>query len=240
MSAKPNTPPLGVGMRAGVGFRYRQVDTDTEPDSLKRLRRFDVADISDMTNRMCVMSAAISLVAGPARLAGTACTVRVALGDNLMLQKALDIVRPGQILVVDANRSERYAVLGELITLKARSRGVAGVIVDGMVRDIDEIRKLDFPVFARGVTANGPTKHGPGEINYPVSCGGIVVHPGDLILGDSDGVLALSQEDAVEVADAVEARADGVRAYRDRLRGGEVSLDWVDRILDAYPGVDQS
>ena len=120
-----------------------------------------------------------------------------------MVHKSLDIAQPGDVIVIDGSRSPASAVLGDLVSTKARHRGVAGFVVDGLIRDLPAIRALgDFPVFARGVTPIGPMHRGPGEINYPIAAGGIVVNPGDMIVGDLNGVVVVPREFAERPARA--------------------------------------
>jgi regulator of RNase E activity RraA len=153
-------------------------------------------------------------------------------GDNLMVHKSLDIVQPGDVVVIDASSSTMTAVLGDLISMKARHRGIAGFVVDGLIRDLPAILRLgDFPVFARGVTPIGPLHRGPGEINHPVSVGGIVVHPGDVIVGDLNGVVVVPRGSADELLGRLRTRAPAERAYAASVAEGQFSNDWVDQSL---------
>ena len=125
------------------------------------------------------------------------------------------------------------AVLGDLVSTKARHRGCAGFVVDGLVRDLPAIRRLgDFPVFARGVTPTGPLHRGPGEINYPICAGGIVVEPGDIIVGDSIGVVVIPQEIASDLLARLQADASSESNYAAAVSQGDFSNDWVDALLD--------
>ncbi|MFO1220600.1 MAG: RraA family protein [Burkholderiaceae bacterium] len=138
-------------------------------------------------------------------MAGTAVTARSRGGDNLTFLRALEFCRPGDVLVVDAGGDVANAVVGGILTFYAAKIGLAGVMIDGAIRDVAEIRSRDFPVYARGVTHRGPYKDGPGEINVTIQVGGMVVNPGDIVLGDQDGLLAMPREDAAELI--VRARA---------------------------------
>ena len=162
------------------------------------------------------------------------CTVKSYPGDNLMVHKSLDIAQPGDVIVVDGSRSPLTAALGDLVSTKARHRGVAGFVVDGLIRDLPAIRGLgDFPVFARGVTPIGPMHRGPGEINYPIAAGGIVVNPGDIIVGDLNGVVVVPREIAGRPARAAARSArPPSRTTTTRSRRGEFSNAWVDAILE--------
>jgi RraA family protein len=165
------------------------------------------------------------------QLCGPACTVKVFPGDNLMVHKTLDVAQPNDIVVIDAHGSSMNAVLGDLISTKAKHRGIAGFIVDGFVRDLPDILELDFPVFARGTTSIGPLHRGPGEINYPISCGGIVVNPGDIVVADGAGIVVIPQEIASELLDRLRNQKASQAAYLAGVKRGEFSNDWVDRIL---------
>ncbi len=152
-------------------------------------------------------------------MAGTAVTMRSRGGDNLTYLRALDFCRPGDVLVIDAGGDLNNAVVGGILSFYAASVGVAGLVIDGAIRDVAEIREREFPVYARGVTHRGPYKDGPGEINVPVSVGGMVVNPGDIVVGDQDGLLAIAQVDVefvIEKALAVlKAEAETMRAMRE-------------------------
>jgi regulator of RNase E activity RraA len=154
-----------------------------------------------------------------------------------MVHKSLDIAEPGDVIVVDARASTMTAVLGDLISTKARHRGVAGFVVDGFVRDLAAIQALgDFPVYARGMTPIGPLHRGPGEINFPISVGGVVVQAGDIVLGDSNGVVVVPLDIASELSSRLQSRADAEAAYHAAVGRGDFSNEWVDTIL-AHSGV---
>lgn len=227
--------PKSAEMHPGPGFRMRRDIERAAPDVIAGFAAFETPEISDLMNRLYTMNSAIrSLTAPGLRLLGPACTVKAFPGDNLMVHKSLDIVQPGDVVVVDASSSTMTAVLGDLISMKARHRGIAGFVVDGLVRDLPAILRLaDFPVFARGVTPIGPLHRGPGEINYPVSAGGIVVNPGDVIVGDLNGVVVVPRELAGELLERLQTRAPAEKAYADSVAKGQFSNDWVNRALEA-------
>ena len=135
---------------------------------------------------------------GEKTMAGTAVTAKSRGGDNLTYLRALEFCRPGDVLVVDAGGDLHNAVVGGILTFYAATIGLAGVVIDGAIRDVAEIRSKEFPVYARGVTHRGPYKDGPGEINVPVSVGGMVINPGDIVVGDQDGLLAIPQDGGVQ------------------------------------------
>ena len=139
------------------------------------------------------------------QMVGRALTVRVAAGDNLFIHKALDVLKPGEVIVVDAEGATNRAVIGEIIATIAETRGAAGFVIDGAIRDLSTISASEFPCFARDVIHRGPYKNGPGAINVPVTVGGQLVNPGDIVVGDEDGVVSFPIEIAEDLLAAVRA-----------------------------------
>lgn len=164
-------------------------------------------------------------------LAGPAVTVKTRPGDNLMLHKALDMAEPGDVVVVDAGGDLTNALIGELMTAYAESRGIAGIVIYGAIRDAKTIRESGFPVFAAGITHRGPYKDGPGEVNVPIAIEGMVIRPGDLLLGDDDGLVCVRIEDAEEVLATASAKHRAETAQMEKIRRGENPRAWVDETL---------
>jgi RraA family protein len=166
---------------------------------LAQLRELPLAALSDNMHRN-IGTVGIQPYHRPGEktMAGTAVTAKSRGGDNLTYLRALEFCRPGDVLVVDAGGDLANAVVGGILTFYAQTIGLSGVVIDGAIRDVAEIRGKDFPVYARGVTHRGPYKDGPGEINVPVSVGGMVINPGDIVVGDQDGLLAIPQDGGVE------------------------------------------
>ena len=183
-----------------IGCRIKTHIDRPDPSLVEAFRGIPVANIDDCMNRMASVDAGLKpLNSSP--LLGTAFTVRCPAGDNLMFHKALDLAQPGDVLVIAAGGSMSRALCGEIMVTYARSRGLAGFIIDGCVRDRDELAALtDFPVYARGVIPNGPYKNGPGEISFPVAVGGQVICPGDILVGDGDSVLVIKPHEAEALA----------------------------------------
>jgi len=162
---------------------------------VEAFRAIPVANIDDAMNRLAAVDSSIRPF-NKKPLIGTAFTVKVPEGDNLMFHKAMDMAQEGDVIVIDARGDLSRAIFGELMIGYCVERKLAGVIVDGAVRDADALAKMDIAVYARGITPNGPYKNGPGEINLPVSFGGQVIRPGDIILGDEDGIIVVRPEEA--------------------------------------------
>lgn len=224
--------PKSAQMNAGPGFRIR-LDIERPPRELiDQFRQFDTPDISDMLNRMYAMNNGIHDLTGGGSICGPACTVKVFPGDNLMVHKVLDVAKPGDVVVVDAGGSKSNAVLGDLICTKARHRGIAAFVIDGLVRDLPDIIVDGFPVFACGETPIGPLHRGPGEINFAVSCGGVVVNPGDIIVGDKSGIVVIRREFASETLQRLNEQKITLDPYVASVKRGDFSNEWVDRYLN--------
>src|SRR5258705_5206008 len=227
-----NQKPRSAEMFPGPGFRIRFEVKRLEPGFMQKFAEFQSPDVSDLLNRLYAVDPSISCLTGSHhRLCGPACTVKVFPGDNLMVHKSLDVAKPGDIVVIDAHGSPMNAVLGDLISTKAKHRGIAGFIVDGYVRDLPDLIELDYPVFARGATPIGPLHRGPGEINFPICCGGVVVNPGDLIVADAAGVIVVPREIAAELLERLELHRETNQSYFEAVRRGEFSNQWGDRLL---------
>lgn len=169
------------------------------------LRALPTANIADSMERFGCPRGILPVWDG-ARVAAEAFTVLTRAGDNLFLHEAMKEIAPGQVMVVDGGGDESRALMGDLIGARALDAGVAGFVIDGAVRDAPALRDLGLPVFARTVTPAGPYKHGPGRLQVPVAIGGVVVRPGDIVVGDEDGVVVVP----IELAEEVAVRARGV------------------------------
>jgi regulator of RNase E activity RraA len=222
-------------MQPGPGFRIQATWERPDPETVTGLGTFDSPEISDLMNRLYTMVPAIKPVTDPRlQILGPALTVKVFPGDNLMVHKALDVAEPGDVVVVDASSSSLTAVLGDLVSTKARHRGIAGFVVDGLIRDLPGIRALgDFPVFARGVTPTGPLHRGPGEIGYAICAGGIVVHAGDVLVGDANGVVVIPRDIADELLVRLTAKREAEAEYTAAVARGDFNNAWVDATLEA-------
>jgi RraA family protein len=224
--------PRSAELHPGPGFRVRPDFPRVDPGLARQFTLFPTPDISDLLNRLYAIDPGVRCLTGADhRLCGPACTVKVFPGDNLMVHKSLDVARPGDVVVVDAGGSPMNAVLGDLICTKAWHRGLQGFVVDGLVRDLPDIVLLDLPVFARGTTPIGPLHRGPGEINYPICCGGVVVNPGDLVVADQAGVVVVPREIAADLLQRLHSHRETNAAYLASVKRGDFSNAWVDRLL---------
>jgi RraA family protein len=195
------------------------------------LREHASSNLSDCMGRAHTAESDLRPMHRTGALCGPALTVRTARGDNLMVHKAVDIARPGDVIVVDAGGFLEVAIIGDIMTTLAAKRGVAGFVIDGAIRDSAEIATRDLPVYACGVTSRGPSKDGPGEINGPVNIGGMLVNPGDIIVGDADGVVAVPIADANTVLERVRALREKERELLRKIADGTIDRSWVDATL---------
>ncbi|WP_027283110.1 RraA family protein [Roseomonas gilardii] len=214
------------------GFRILRRTRRAEPALVERFRALPVANVSDVMSRMTAGGARLRPRHAPgATLAGPALTVKTRPGDNLMIHKAIALAEPGDVIVVDAGGDLTNALIGELMLAQMVRRGLGGIVIDGAIRDVAAIRAQDFPVFAAGVTHRGPYKDGPGEINVPVALDGMVVMPGDLVLGDDDGLLCVPLDEAETIHAAAVAKQAAEAKQTANIAAGTHDASWVDATL---------
>jgi Demethylmenaquinone methyltransferase len=196
-------------------------------------RGLPVANIADEMNRFFCVDARIKPYNNKPLL-GTAFTVKTRVADNLLLHKALELAKPGDVIIVDAQGDVANAITGEIMMTQAAVNGIAGVVIDGAIRDSEAMKELDMSVYAAGTTPKGPYKDGPGEINVPVSCGGVTVNPGDIVAGDADGIVIISPQDAPVILEKAKAKLASEQATIKGIKA-RIPRDkpWVDKGLAA-------
>ncbi|MBN2898022.1 MAG: RraA family protein [Clostridia bacterium] len=206
------------------------------PDAelVKAFSKLPAANVADAMGRSVAMRSDIKLLSKQTRfMCGVAITVKSRPGDNLTLHKALNIAEPGDVIVVDNKGDRTQAIMGEVMyRYLSDFKKIEGIVIDGPIRDIDAISKSEMPLYATGTTPGGPYKEGPGEINVPISCGDISVNPGDIILGDSDGVIVIPRNSAKDILAKAQEIAEGDAAKVAAAASGSVNRQWVDDLLD--------
>lgn len=190
-------------------------------DIVKKLGAFPVSILCDALGHRGVMDAGIEPILPNATMAGQALTVATRPADNLFAHVALKLAGPGDVIVIDAKGDQSCAIWGDLMARHAIAKGVAGLIVDGPVRDRAELIELNWPVYSRGVNPRGPEKDGPGEVNSPIACGGVPINPGDIIIGDGDGIIAIPQDMAEAAIELATARVAAEQKYADAIASGD-------------------
>jgi regulator of RNase E activity RraA len=214
-----------------IGFRVRKRARMADPALVERFKAIPVANISDVMSRMVAGGSRLRPMHAGGVMGGVALTVKTRPGDNLMLHKALDMAGPGDVIVCDAGGDLTNSLMGEIMLGYAAKRGVAGFVIDGAVRDCAAIKASPLPFYAAGVTHRGPYKDGPGEINIPVSIDGMVIEPGDIVLGDEDGILCVPIDDAEAIYEAAAAKnAAEIKAIA-AVEAGTNDRSWVDASL---------
>jgi RraA family protein len=216
-----------------LGFRIHPSPARAPKELIAALAEHAASNLCDSMGRTHNVSSALRPMHRGGKLCGPALTVRTAPGDNLLIHKAIDLALPGDIIVVDGGGALDAALIGDIMTSYALMRGVAGFVIDGAVRDTEELAARDLPIYARGVSPRGPTREGPGEINVAISIGGTVVHPGDIVVGDADGLVFVAPAQADAVLAAVKSLLAKERALLDSIAQGKADRRWVDETLKA-------
>ena len=201
------------------------------PEVVARFRELPVANVSDSMSRMTAGGPRLRPMHAGGVLAGPALTVKTRPGDNLMLHKAIALSEPGDVIVVDAGGDLTKALMGDLMLAQMVKRGLGGIVINGAIRDSAAIRAGTYPVFAAGVTHRGPYKDGPGEINVPVAIDGMVIAPGDLVIGDDDGLLCVPYDQVEQVHAAAAAKHAAEEKQMAAIESGAHDASWVDAAL---------
>ena len=190
--------------------------------------------LADVAGRRGGLDGRIAALSPAMRVCGPAFTVEVRPGDNLMIHAAMAMAKPGDVLVIDGKADRSCALMGSIMLNACKKLGLAGVVLDASIRDTEELRELGFPVWAVGANPNGPTKFVPGRINWPVSCGGVTVNPGDLIVGDADGVVVVERETAAMLLPLAAAKVtEEHQRIADISSGKAIRPKWLEAALQA-------
>jgi regulator of RNase E activity RraA len=215
-----------------IGFSVQPIARRVNPEIVRKYRSLPVANVSDCMSRLSGGGPRLRPYHAGGVLSGPAFTVKTRPGDNLMVHKALNIASPGDVVVVDAGGDLTNSIVGEIMITYAMKRGLAGLVINGSIRDSDAVRQMSIPVYAAGVTHRGPMKSGPGEIGRAIAFDGMVIEPGDLMIGDGDGVLCIPFDEVEEVylAAAAKNKAEN-KILADLQAGGSMDRAWVDTTL---------
>jgi RraA family protein len=214
-----------------ASMRILDIPKRPDPRLVAELAKMVTPHLSDSMERLYAGGPQLRPMHREGKLAGPAYTVKTTPGDNLLVHKALDAAQKGDVIVVDAGGICENAIIGELMMSRARQRGVAGIVIWGAIRDSAEIGAGTYPVYASGVTHRGPYKNGPGEINVPINMGGMAVNPGDIIIGDADGLVAVPQDQAERILASAKSILEKETAAMKQIVAGTVDRSWVDKSL---------
>ena len=214
-----------------LGYRMNAPKRYVSPEIIEAYREIPSSIISDGMERLFAMESGIRPYHPKPIMVGHALTIHCPPGDNLVLQKAIEMAEPGDVLVMNAGADTTQAPIGEIVVSNCIRRGAAGLVIDGPIRDSDVLPTLSIPVFAKGVTHRGCYKNGPGELNVPIACGGVVVRPGDLIVGDSDGVVVVPYEEAEALLPKLKKMVEKEVEVLEQIRNKTIDRFWVDEEL---------
>jgi regulator of RNase E activity RraA len=213
------------------GFKIHKRTRKADAALVAAFKKIAVANISDEMHRTTAAGPRIRPMHAGGVMAGVAITVKTRPGDNLLLHKAIDLAGPGDIIVCDGGGDLTNSLMGEIMLSYAMTRGIDGFVLDGSIRDAAFIRANTLPVFAAGITHRGPYKDGPGEINVPIAIDGMVINPGDIIVGDDDGVLAIPFDHAEDILKAATAKQASEVKQLAAIAERTVNRSWVDEAL---------
>jgi 4-hydroxy-4-methyl-2-oxoglutarate aldolase len=215
-----------------VGNRVRLTIERPAREVVERFRDADPPDLADAMNKSGAMREILPMYRPMSKCVGPALTVKVPTGDALMIRKAMSLAQPGDVIVIDGRGATSRSLWGGNRSAVGARGGVAGVIVNGGVRDVDETRALALPLFARAVCPMASASSGPGEVNFPIACGGVVVHPGDIVVADEEGIVVVPRADAEDVYRAWRRVVDRERAWSAAAGAGRpAGEDEVDALL---------
>ena len=204
------------------------------PEIVQKASKFAASILADVAGRRGTVDGRIRALSHSTRLCGPAFTIEIRPGDNLMIHAAMAMARPGDILVVDGKADRNCALMGSIMLNACKKLGLGGVVLDAAHRDTEELLALGFPVYSVGSNPNGPTKYVPGRINWPISCGGVAICPGDLVVGDADGVVVIEREKAESMLGlAAQKVADEQQRIADIISGKGIRPKWLEGALRA-------
>ncbi|MES2842327.1 MAG: RraA family protein [Pseudomonadota bacterium] len=203
------------------------------PDLVAQAAQYQPAIFSDINGRRGALHGRISALRPRMKVAGPAFTVEVRPGDNLMIHAAMAMAKPGDVLVIDGKGDQTSALMGTIMMTACHQLGLAGVVVDGAVRDSLELDEMDYPVFSVGTNPNGPTKNNGGRIGHPVSVGGVTVRPGDFVIGDGDGVVVIEREALAALLPLADHKVKAEAKRIEQIKQGNTSASWLTASLVA-------
>ena len=225
-----------MGAHGRMGFRVLDAPPRLAEALVEPFRGLASSTVADAMGRFNFMTAIEMRTGRP--VCGRAVTVNCRPADNLMVHKAIDVASPGDVLVVRTGGNVTNAVFGELMARAAVARGLGGIVVDGAVRDVSGIAALGLPAFSRAVSPGACDKDGPGEINVPIACGDTVVMPGDVIVGDADGVAVVPRDQAAAVLEAAAAIVERERVRLAEIAQGKIVKPEIDAVLRRHGAIE--
>jgi len=213
------------------GFGYFPDIDRPKPELIRKAKDLSTPLVGDVMGRHGAMDYQIKAIREGMKVVGPAVTVRLRPADNLMAHQAIVLARPGDIIVVDTGGNTSNAPFGEIMCTACAKKGIAGLVIDGVIRDIEHLRKMDFPVFAKGFSPNGCDKDGPGTINKTITCGNVIVEPGDLIVGDDNGVAVVPKEQIEQVIEEARTIKSKEANRLKQIDKGDIYPAWLEKTI---------
>jgi RraA family protein len=217
---------------AGSSAINRNIER-VSPELVEAAARYQAAILADVAGRRGTLHGRVKPLSPTMKVAGPAVTVEVRPGDNLAIHAALSIAKPGDVIIVDGKGDLSCALIGEIMATQAKASGIAGIVIDGAVRDAHELANGSYPIFAAGLNPCGPTKSVAGLVNAPISAGDTAINPGDLIVGDADGVVVIPRNDVARIIELAQKKLDMETARIAAIHRGDVRPGWIEKELRA-------
>ena len=208
-----------------IGYRIINEINRCKPEIIERIKQFDTTLLADGANTKVAMEHSIKPIINGVKIVGPAITIRLTLGDSLLVSKALDIAQPGDVIVIDGCGTDSNALWGDLKSLISRSKNLAGAVIDGAIRDKVNCREIGFPVFCKYTVCSSSTKNSSGEINVPITCGKMSVNPGDLIVADDNGIIVLPPDRLDEIMANAAKKQQSVEKIKKEIMEGKYITD---------------
>lgn len=208
-------------MNNKIGFQIQEEINRVDASIIDKLRKYDTTLLADGANARVWMEHSIKPIEERMKIVGQAITVKLTLGDSLLVSKAVDVAKPGDVIVIDGAGTSRNALWGDMKSLSCKHKGLEGAVIDGAFRDLDGCREIGFPLFAKYVIPGSSTKNSLGEINIPINCGGVIVNPGDIVVGDNNGVVVLPYDRIDEIIENAEKKVSWVEQTKAEILKGK-------------------
>ncbi|MCU6328175.1 RraA family protein [Enterobacter quasiroggenkampii] len=218
---------MSVSEKKPINRQFERVSAE----DVRRAAEYQAAILADVAGRRGTLHGRIKPLAPHMSVAGPAITVEVRPGDNLAIHAAMAVAQPGDVLVVDGKGDLSCALLGEIMATQAQASGIAGIIIDGAVRDADSLSKGHYPVFSAGLNPCGPTKLISGRVNHPISVAGATVQAGDLVVADIDGVVVIPRDEVQQVIALAKEKLEMETRRLAAIREGDLRPHWLDNAL---------
>ncbi|SDZ09708.1 RraA family protein [Tindallia californiensis] len=223
-----------------IGYRVRTKINRLDQNTIEKIKQYDTTLLADGAGSRIALSSDLKPVIQEKSIVGPAITLKLTLGDSLLVSKAIDIAQAGDIIVIDAFGTDMNAVWGDLKSLIAKQKNIEGIIIDGSIRDVSACREIGVQIYCKNIVCSSSTKNSPGEINIPIVCGGMNVHPGDIVVGDENGVVILPADDVDKILENAKKKQEMVEKIRQEIIKGKYISDNISEKMKQLGYEDES